>query len=129
LIGRHARIGAQRIPETFGRFRNAGPGQPARAHFGQQRVEQRHIAIGRHGDMQIGLFGGFGAARVDHHDLGAARGAGRLDALPHHRVAPGGVAAQQQDEIGLVQIAVAAGHHVLAKGAVVGGHGAGHAEP
>jgi hypothetical protein len=50
------------------------------------------------------------------------RGARLLDALPDHRVAPGGVRADQHDEVGRVEVVVGARHHVLAEGAVVRRH-------
>lgn len=65
--------------------------QSSRGHLRQQVVEQRHVAIGRELHVEVGLFGGFGAARIDHHEPGAALLAGGLDALPDDRVAPGRV--------------------------------------
>ena len=43
-------------------------------------------------------------------------------------MAPGGVGADQHDEIGLVEILVAARHRVRTEGAAVGRHRARHAE-
>ena len=79
--------------------------------------------------MQIGGFGGGGAARVDGDDLRAALLARRHQALVQHRMAPGHVAADLDDEIGLLQILVAARHDVLAEGPHMAGHRGRHAEP
>ena len=50
------------------------------------------------------------------------------EALEQHRMAPGGVAADQHDEVGLVEVLVAARHDVLAEGAHVPGDRGGHAQ-
>ncbi len=102
---------------------------PPGAHLQQQRVEQRHIAIGAERHVQVCALSGFGATRVDDDKLRAALGARGLDPLPDHRMAPGGVGAHQQNQICLIQILIAAGDDILAKGAVMGGHGARHAQP
>ena len=44
-------------------------------------------------------------------------------------MAPGGVGADQHDQVGLVEILVAAGHGVGAEGAAVAGDRRGHAQP
>jgi hypothetical protein len=44
-------------------------------------------------------------------------------------MAPGGVGAHENDQVGLVEVLVAARHHVLAEGAAVAGDGRGHAQP
>ncbi len=97
-------------------------------HFGQQGVEQCNVAIGRDGHMQIGLLGGFGAARVDYDNFRAALFARGLDPLPDHRVTPCGVGPHQQDQVRLVEVVVGAGNHILAERAIVRGDSARHAK-
>ena len=87
------------------------------------------VAAGADGEVEIGLAAGLGAARIDHHQPGAARSARRHDALIDDRMAPGGVRADQDEKVGVIEILVAAGHHVLAEGAAVTGDGRGHAQP
>ena len=53
----------------------------------------------------------------------------RRDALVEDRMAPGEVGADQDDEIGKLEILVAARHRVGAEGAAVAGDRGGHAEP
>ena len=48
--------------------------------------------------------------------------------LVEHRVAPGEIGADQHDQIGELQILVAAGHRVGAEGPAVAGDRRGHAE-
>ena len=73
------------------------------------------------GKEQVGLLGGDGAARIDHDDLRAALALVLHHALEQHRMAPGGVRADQHDQIGLVEIGVAAGNGVGAEGAAMAG--------
>ncbi|MNS99793.1 hypothetical protein D3C72_1342060 [compost metagenome] len=102
-----------------GRVGLAGAGQMA-----QQAVEQAHIGAGAQRQVQIGQFAGGGAARVDRHDLHGWPGfLGAREPLEQDRVAPRGVRAHQHDEIGGLQVLVAAGHQVFAEGALVAGHG------
>ena len=71
-----------------------------------------------------------GAARIDDHD--AARrvaGLGGHHALEQHRMAPGGVGADEDHEVGEFEILVAAGHGVAAERALVAGDRRGHAQP
>ena len=69
------------------------------------------------------------AARIDQHHLHARPlllGGG--DALIEHRMAPGEIGADEHDEIGELEILVAAGHGVGAEGALVSGDGGRHAQ-
>ena len=50
-------------------------------------------------------------------------------ALEQHRMAPGGVRADEHDQVGLVEVLVAAGHRVGAEGAAVAGDRRRHAQP
>ena len=120
-------IARQRSPEPVRHFQPARISQPAPIQLGQQRVEQRDIAIGRDRHVQVGLLGGFGAARIDHHQLGPARCARLFDPLPDHRVTPGGVRSDQHNQIGAIKVVVSARHNVFAKRTDVRGDRAGHA--
>lgn len=63
--------------------------------------------------MQIGQIAGRGAARVDHHHAHLrARRPGRRQPLIQHRVAPGQIAANQNDQIGQFDIFIKARHRV-----------------
>ena len=97
--------------------------------IGEQTVEQQDVHAQGERQMQIGCFGGDGAARVDVDDLRSALLARRHQALIEHRVAPGHVAADLNDEIGFLQILVAARHDILAEGAHMARHRGRHAEP
>ena len=78
--------------------------------------------------MQIRLLGGHGAARVYHHQLHRRVFAARLlDTAEDDRVSPGGIGADDHQQLALLQILVAGGYHILAKGALVGHHRRGHA--
>ncbi len=80
--------------------------------------------------MQIGQITGGGAAGIDHHHSGVRARFFRGDhALVQHRMGPGGVGAHQHQQLGAVQILIAAGHAVAAEGALVAGHRRRHAEP
>ena len=78
--------------------------------------------------MEVCVFGGRCAARIDHDQPGAAFLAGREDALIEHRVAPGEIAANQNDEVGLFEVVITARHSVSAKGALVTDDGGRHAQ-
>ena len=94
------------------------------------RPENSAVSVpGAIAQKQIGLVAGRGAARIDHHDLGAAFAPVARHALEQHRMAPGGVGADQHEQIGLVEILVAARHRVRAEGAAMAGDRRGHAQP
>ena len=95
----------------------------------EQAVHQHDVRSGPKRQVKIGLLRGFRPPRIDHDQPRPAGCARRHDALIDDRMAPGGVRTDEQDQIGLVQIVVAGGHHVLAERALVGGHGARHAQP
>ena len=95
----------------------------------EQAEEQRDVAVRLDGQMQVGDVGGHGAARIDQHDPHLRPLLlGRGDALVEHRMAPGEVRADQHDEVGELQILVAAGHRVRAEGAAMAGDRRGHAQ-
>ena len=95
----------------------------------QQSGKQRGVGAGLQPQKQVGIPGGIGAARIDHHHARAALLLVGEHALEQHRMAPGGVGADQHQEIGLVEILVAAGHGVGAEGAAMAGDRGGHAQP
>ncbi len=94
----------------------------------QQAGEQRRIHAGRDRQEQVGIGAGRGTARIDDDDLRAALGLVAHHALEQHRVTPGGVGADQHDEIGLVEIGIGAGNGVGAEGAPVAGDRRRHAQ-
>ena len=80
--------------------------------------------------MQIGALAGRGPARIDDDD--AARGIFRLrrqHALVQDRMAPGGIGADQDQQVGLFQVFIATGNGVAAEGALVADDAGGHAQP
>ena len=121
------------LPEALGHLatlcQEPGVQLAAPLHFVQQGIEKQGVSIWLDCDMQIRALSGFGAARIDHHQLRASRGPGLLDPLPHHRMAPCGVGADEQDQIRIVQIGIGARHRILAEGAGMRRHCAGHAKP
>ena len=94
----------------------------------QQAVEQGEVGARRDLQEQVGLVGGGGAARVDDDQLGA-----RLDPLHHpqeqDRVAVGHVGADDEEDVGVVEVLVRAGRAVRAERQLVAGARAGHAQP
>ena len=96
----------------------------------QQSVEQHRIAAGAQRQMQIRALAGRGPARVDDDDaaIGILRFC-RQHARMQDRMAPGGVGADQHQQIGLFQIFIATGNRVAAEGALVADHAGGHAQP
>ena len=80
--------------------------------------------------MQVGDLARRGAARVDHDDPVVPRfscaATRRWYSTGWHQAA---LRADQHDQVGLLEILVAAGHHVRAEGAAVAGDRRGHAEP
>ena len=101
---------------------------PSRTKRRQKTVEKSDVCSGAKGQMQIRHLSGLGAARIDDDKLDAAPRPGRLDPLPDHGMAPGGVGADQHDQIGRLQILVTGRHDVLAEGPQMGRHRAGHAK-
>ena len=94
-------------------------------------VQQGQIRAGSDRQMEVGGGGGRGGAGVDHHD---AHGAGIPFAalqqpLEEHRMAFGGVGADQQHAIGQVEVVVAAGRAIGTEAAAIGGDGRAHAQP
>lgn len=129
--------GSQRPGEREGPFRPLRAGREERLlaeaaalELGKQGGEQGDVAAGCERQMQVGLLAGRGAARIDDHDaqLRPCR-LGRRDAPEQDGIAPGEVAADENQEVAALEILVGAGYHVLAEGTDVGGDRARHAEP
>ncbi len=97
--------------------------------IGEQAIEQKNIGAGARGKMQIGGGGGRGAARIDHDDARAAPFARGFEPLKQDRMAPGGIGADEHDEIRQFQIVIGAGHEIFAEGAAMPGDAGCHAEP
>ena len=102
--------------------------RPGVGEMRQQAAEQSGIHAGRNGQKHIGIFHGCRAARVDHHDLRTSRSPVGDHALVQYRMTPGGIRADQDDEIGEIEILVAAGDGVATEGAAVAGDRRGHAQ-
>ena len=85
----------------------------------KQAAKQRLIRARRDLQKQVGAFGRRRAARVDDDELGAALLLVAHDALEQNGMTPGGVGADEHDEVGFVQILVTARHDVGAEGALV----------
>ena len=94
-------------------------------------VQQGQIRAGSDRQVEVGGGGGRGGAGVDHHD---AHGAGiplaaLQQPLEEHRMAVGGIGADQEHAIGQVEVVVAAGRAIGAEAAAIGGDGRTHAQP
>ena len=123
-----ARARAPRRSRTCGRRYSSGRARRPRRDAPAGR-EQRRVHAGRDRQKQIGIVGGRGAARIDHHDLGAALAAGCAACAG---TAPGWHQAALEPtstmQIGLVEIGVSARHGVGAEGAAVAGDRRRHAQ-
>ncbi len=96
----------------------------------QQACEDEAVRAGPDCQVQVGAVAAGGATRIDHHNAHLwSQCTGRHDSLVEHRVGPGSVGANQDQQVTALQILVAAGHSVGSKGALVGGHRGGHAQP
>ncbi len=102
---------------------------PASARCTRRPLNSAASVPGAIGKEEIGFVAGRGAARIDDDDLGAAPRARVEHAAEEDRVAPGRVRADEDDEVGLVEVLVAAGHRVGAESAPVAGDRRRHAQP
>ena len=102
---------------------------PASARCASRPPNSSTSAPGASGRCRSAVSARRGAARIDGDDLGAALLARRHQALIEDRMAPGHVAADQDDQIGFLQILVAARHHIFAEGAHMAGDRGRHAQP
>ncbi len=97
--------------------------------IGQQSVEERDVGARPDRQVQVGRFTGGGPARVDDDQLHARPPLpGLQHALIQDGMAPGGVGADQDDEVRQLEVLVAAGHEVTAERPLVPGNGRGHAQ-
>ena len=95
----------------------------------EQADEQRGVAVGADGEVEVRDVGGGGAARVDEdHAHLRPRFLGGGEALVQHRVAPAEIGPDEDDEVGELKVLVVAGNRVRAEGALVARNGRGHAE-
>ena len=78
---------------------------------------------------QLGVVRSVGTTWIDHDHARAALLPVRQHALEQHGMTPGGVGADQHEQIRLVEVLVAAGHGVGAESAAVAGDRRCHAEP
>ena len=85
----------------------------------QQSGEQRGVGAGLQPQEQIGVAGGIGAARIDHDDARAALLLVGEHALEQNRMAPRRVGADQHQQVGLIEILIAARHGVGAESAAM----------
>ena len=95
----------------------------------EETAEQRRVRAGRDRKEEIGFVAGRGPPGIDDDDLGAAPRARVEHAAEEDRVAPGRVRADEDDEVGLIEILVAAGHRVGSESAPVPGDRRRHAQP
>ena len=98
-------------------------------HHVEHRVVEGDVGAGQEGEVEVGGFGGVGAAGVDDHQLHVRVGLpGVFDAAKGDRVREGGVAAGDEKGFGVGDVLVAAGRRVGAQAELVAGHRAGHAQ-
>ena len=90
---------------------------PVRDKMNKEAAEHRHIGSWPDGQMNIGDVACRGMARIDGNDFRAPLLARSDEPLIKHRMAPRRVAADQNDEIGGLDIVVATRNDILAKGA------------
>ena len=95
----------------------------------KQAAEQRRIHARRYGQEQVGVLRGRRAPRVDHDDFGAARPLVGDHALIQHGMAPSRIGADENDEIGEIEVGIGAGHGIGAEGTAVAGDRRRHAQP
>ncbi len=88
-------------------------------------VEEGEVGFGLERDVLGGGHRGFGHARVDDDDLGVVGVAS--DALPEDRVGNAKVRADEDDDVGLLEVLVGVGRGVEAERLFVGDGGRGHA--
>ncbi len=96
---------------------------------GEQTVEQGHVLPRANGQVQIGQVTGGGAAGInDYHFHVRTRLFGGGNSLVDDGVRPGGIGTGENHQVRQLQIFIAAGHHVFAKGALMSHHRTAHAQ-
>jgi hypothetical protein len=93
----------------------------------EQPVEQKNVGSGLDAEEKIGIGGRCCTSRVYCHDSCAAPLPRVGQATEQNRMAPGGVGADEDDEIGLVEVLVAARHDIFTEGTFVAGDRGRHA--
>ena len=102
----------------------------ARCKMREQSIEQHRIAARAKRQVQIGFLASRGPARIDNDDAtGRVAGLCGHHALVKDRMTPGGVGADEDQEIGGFEILIAARHGVATERALVARHARGHAQP
>ena len=127
------RVVAHQIAQRFPAFGVRGDGvavdQFLPQHHVQHGVIQRNVGAGQYGQMQVGLVGGVGAARVDHDQLEVGIGLPRrLDAAEQDRVRVRRVGAGDENRPGMVDVVVAARRRIGAQRRLVARHRGRHAQ-
>ena len=98
-------------------------------HDVQQRVVQHDVGARQQRQVQVGLLGGLGAARVGDDDSQRRVDAARVfDAAEQHRVRPGHVRSGDEEGLRQADVVVAGGHGVGTQAGLVAGHGRAHAQ-
>ena len=122
--------GFERSVEAGGVFGDeGGVAQAPALQLVEETGEEGDVGARCDGEVEIGDLARRGAARVDVDDAHAGPGfLGGGEALEEDRVAPREVRADEDDEVGLLQILVGLGYGVGAEGALVAGDRGGHAE-
>ena len=95
----------------------------------QQSVEQRDVGARQDRQVQVGLAGGVGTARIDHDHAhrglasGLARSTCALDTPIQDRMRPRRIGTRDQQQVGMVDVLVGAGRGVRAEALAMPGDG------
>ncbi len=123
----HQRLEIVEAAGVGGDVVGVGPAFPQ--HDVQQAVEQHHVGARLQRQIQVGQFGGVGAARVGHDQLHAGVLLARFfDAAKQHRVGKGRVAADDEQALRVVHVVVAGRWRVGPQREFVARHRAAHAQ-
>lgn len=101
---------------------------PPACELDQQAVEQKGIGAAGERQLQVGLLAGRRTAGIDIDDPRPARRTVADHPLKQHRMAPGSVGADEDDQVSFVQVIVATWHDVLAERPLVTGDRGCHAQ-
>jgi hypothetical protein len=95
-----------------------------------QGIEQSDVAAGSHGQIDVGFPGGGGATRI-HNNQRQVRSAfpGSANSIEGYRMALGHIAANDEDDVGVINILVATRRAIAAQTGAIPGYGSGHAQP
>ena len=89
----------------------------------QHSVDHRNVGAGTDADILSGMRRRARHARVDHHQVGALRLLAFQDVLKRNRMRFGGIAAHEQDGLGVADVRVGVGHRAVAPGVGNTGNG------